>query len=86
MVLEAELQFIKGENEAKEIYRQSLDNEIADKEKQLKDERKARVDSILDGVGSLLGVGKSATIEKDNAKLKAENERIRKAFPGAVNK
>lgn len=83
---EAELQFIKGENEAKEIYRQSLDNEIADKEKQLKDERKARVDSILDGVGSLLGVGKSATIEKDNAKLKAENERIRKAFPGAVNK
>lgn len=83
---EAELQFIKGENEAKEIYRQSLDNEIADKEKQLKDERKARVDSILDGVGSLLGVGKSATIEKDNAKLKAENERIRKAFPDAVNK
>ena len=83
---EAELQFIKGENEAKEIYRQSLDNEIADKEKQLKDERKTRVDSILDGVGSLLGVGKSATIEKDNAKLKAENERIRKAFPDAVNK
>ena len=83
---EAELQFIKGENEAKEIYRQSLDNEIADKEKQLKDERKTRVDSNLDGVGSLLGVGKSATIEKDNAKLKAENERIRKAFPDAVNK
>ena len=44
------------------------------------------MDSILDGVGSLLGVGKSATIEKDNAKLKAENERIRKAFPDAVNK
>ena len=83
---EAELQFIKGENEAKEIYRQSLDSEIADKEKQLKDERKARVDSILDGVSSLLGVGKSATIEKDNARLQAENERIRKAFPDAVNK
>lgn len=83
---EAELRFIKGENEAKEIYRQSLDSEIADKEKQLKDERKARVDSILDGVGSLLGVGKSAAIEKDNARLKAENERIRKAFPDAVIK
>lgn len=83
---EAELQFIKGENEAKEIYRQSLDSEIADKEKQLKDERKAKVDSILDGVGSLIGVGKSATIEKDNARLKAENERIRKAFLDAVNK
>lgn len=83
---EAELRFIKGENEAKEIYRQSLDSEIADKEKQLKDERKARVDSILDGVGSLLGVGKSAAIEKENAKLKAENERIRKAFLDAVKK
>lgn len=83
---EAELRFIKGENEAKEIYRQSLDNEIADKEKQLKDERKARVDSILDSVGSLVGVGKSAAIEKENAKLKAENERIRKAFPEAVKK
>lgn len=83
---EAELQFVKGENEAKEIYRQSLDSEIADKEKQLKDERKAKVDSILDGVGSLIGVGKSATIEKDNARLKAENERIRKAFLDAVNK
>ena len=83
---EAELQFIKGENEVKEIYRQSLDSEIADKEKQLKDERKAKVDSILDGVGSLIGMGKSATIEKDNARLKAENERIRKAFLDAVNK
>ena len=83
---EAELRFIKGENEAKEIYRQSLDNEIADKEKQLKDKRKARVDSILDSVGSFVGVGKSAAVEKENAKLKAENERIRKAFPDAVNK
>ena len=29
-------------------------------------------------------MGKSAAIEKENAKLKAENERIRKAFPDAV--
>ena len=42
------------------------------------------MDSILDSVGSLVGVGKSAAIEKENAKLKAENERIRKAFPDAV--
>jgi len=83
---EAELKFIKGENEAKEIYRQALDKEIADKEKQLKEERKARVDSILDSVGSFVGVGKSATAEKENARLKAENERIKKAFPDAVNK
>ena len=31
-------------------------------------------------------MGKFAAIEKENAKLKAENERIRKAFPDAVNK
>ena len=42
------------------------------------------MDSILDSVGSLVGVGKSAAVEKENAKLKAENERIRKAFPNAV--
>src|SRR5699024_2740677 len=49
-----------------------------------KDERKAKMDSILDSVGSIVGVGKSAAVEKENAKLKAENERIRKAFPNAV--
>ena len=29
-------------------------------------------------------MGKSAVVEKENAKLKAENERIRKSFPDAV--
>ena len=81
---ETERQFIESENKAKEQYRQSLDTEIADKERQLKNERKAKMDSILDSVGSLVGVGKSAAIEKENAKLKAENERIKKAFPNAV--
>lgn len=81
---EAERQTIEGENKAKEQYGLSLDNEIADKEKQLKDERKAKMDSILDSVGRIVGVGKSAAVEKENAKLKAENERIRKAFPNAV--
>lgn len=83
---ETERQLIEGENKAKEKYRQSLDSEIADKERKLKDERKAKMNSILDSVSSLVGVGKSAAIEKENAKLKAENERIRKAFPDAVNK
>ena len=78
---ETERQFIESENKAKEQYRQSLDTEIADKERQLKNERKAKMDSILDSVGSFVGVGKSAAIEKENAKLKAENERIKKAFP-----
>ena len=81
---ETERRHIEGENKAKEQYQQSLDSEIADKERQLKDERKAKMDSILDSVGSLVGVGKSAAIEKENAKLKAENERIRKAFPDTV--
>lgn len=81
---EAELMFVENENKAKEQYRLSLDSEIAEKEKQLKDERKAKVDSILDSVGSLVGVGKSATVEKENAKLKSENERMKKAFAKAV--
>ena len=81
---EKERQTIEGENKAKEQYRRSLDSEIAEKEQQLKDERKAKVDSILDSVGSLVGVGKSAAVEKENAKLKAENERMKKAFAEAV--
>ena len=81
---ETERQFIEGENKAKEKYRQSLDNDIADKERQLRDERKAKVDSILDSFGSLVGVGKSATMEKEIARLKAENEHIRKAFPNVI--
>ena len=82
---EAELQFIKGENEAKEIYRQVLDNEIADKEKQLKEERKARMDSILDSVGSLVGVGKTATLEKEFRQIKEENSRLKSAFQPACS-
>ena len=76
--------FVEGENKAKEQYRLSLDSEIAEREQQLKDERKAKVDSILDSVGSLIGVGKFASVEKENAKLKAENERMKKAFAEAV--
>lgn len=81
---EAERQSIEGENKAKEQYSLSLDNEIADKERQLKDERKAKMDSILDSVGSIVGVGKSAVAEKENAQLKADIERIKKAFSNAV--
>lgn len=81
---ETERQSIEGENKAKEQYSLSLDSEIADKERQLKDERKAKMDSILDSVGSIVGVGKSAAVEKENAQLKADIERIKKAFPNAV--
>lgn len=81
---EAELMFVENENKSKEQYRRSLDSEIAEREQQLKDERKSKVDSILDRVGSLVGVGKSAAVGKENAKLKAENERMKKAFTEAV--
>lgn len=81
---EADRQSIEGENKAKEQYSLSLDSEIADKERQLKDERKAKMDSILDSVGSIVGVGKSAAVKKENAQLKADIERIKKAFPNAV--
>ena len=60
------------------------EDEIAEKEKRLKDERKAKMDSILDSVGSIVGVGKSAAVEKENTQLKTEIERIKKAFPNAV--
>lgn len=59
--------------------------EEAETERQfIEGENKAKVDSILDSVSSFVGVGKSAAIEKENAKLKAENERMKKAFPDAV--
>ena len=74
-----ERQTIEGENKAKEQYRQYLDTEIADKKRRLKDERKAKMDSILDSVSNLV-----AAVEKENGKLKVENERIKKSFPDAV--
>ena len=38
----------------------------------------------MNGYAPEYAVGKSAAVEKENAKLKAENERIRKTFPDAV--
>ena len=42
------------------------------------------MDSILDSVSNFVGVGKYTAVEKENAKLKVENERIKKSFPVAV--
>lgn len=82
----SKIERLDEETRIKERISSELDGEIADKEKQLKDGRKAKMDNILDSVGSIVGVGKSAAVEKENAKLKAENERIRRAFPNAVKK
>ena len=76
---DTERQRLENETKEKEQYRLSLANEIAKKEQQLKGERKATVDSILDSVSGFVGAGKSAAVKKENAKLKAENERMKKA-------
>ena len=83
---ENERDSIENENKAKVARSAELDNEIAEKEKQRDDIRRGKVDSILDSVGSLVGVGKSAAIEKENVRLTAENDRMKKAFPDAVKR
>ena len=83
---ENERDSIENENKAKVARNVELDNEIAEKEKQRDDIRRGKVDSILDSVGSLVGVGKSAAVEKENVRLAAENERMKKAFPDAVKR
>ena len=83
---EAERVLIENENKAKEERSAVLDSEIADKEKQRDEIRKGKVDSILDSVGSLVGVGKTATLEKEYRQIKKENTRLKNAFQPAVSK
>lgn len=82
----AEQEKLQAGNEEK--YRRSaeLDSEIADKEELVREADRENTDSIKSGIANLFGKGKYAAIEKENAKLKAENERIRKAIPDAVKK
>ena len=75
---------LKAGNEEKERRSAELDSEIADKEERARKADRENTDNIKSGIANLLGKGKYAAIEKENAKLKAENERIRKAFPDAV--
>lgn len=56
------------------------------KEERAKEVDRENTDSIKSGIANFFGKGKYAAIEQENAKLKDENERIRKAFPDAVKK
>ena len=77
---------LQAGNEERQRRSAELDSEIADKEERAREADRENTDSIKSGIANLLGKGKYAAIEKENTKLKAENERIRKAFPDAVKK
>lgn len=77
---------IQAVNEEKQRQSAELDSEIADKQERARKADRENTDSIKSGIANIFGKGKYATIKKENAKLKADNERIRKAFPDAVKK
>lgn len=58
-----------------------LDNELADKKRQLEEADKENRESIKSGLANLLGKGKYAAIEKENEELRSENEQIKRSFP-----
>lgn len=83
---EAERNSIEVENKAKAERNAALDNEIADKQKKRDGIRKSTVDGILDSIGNLVGIGKTATLEKEYKQLAQEYERLKKAFKPTVIK
>ena len=83
---EAERNSIEVENKAKAERSAALDGEIADKQKKRDAIRKNTVDGILDSVGSLVGIGKSATLEREHKQLAQEYDRLKKSFKPTVIK
>ena len=83
---EAERNSIEVENKAKAERSAALDSEIADKQKKRDAIRRNMVDGILDSVGSLVGIGKTATLEKEYKQLAQEYDRLKKAFKPTVIK
>lgn len=77
---------LQAGNEERQRRSAELDSEIADKEERVRKADRENTDNIKSGIANLLGKGKYAAIEKENTKLKTENERIRKAFPDAVKR
>ena len=83
---EAERNSIEVENKAKAERSAALDSEIADKQKKRDAIRRNMVDGILDSVGSLVGIGKTATLEMEYKLLAQEYDRLKKAFRPTVIK
>lgn len=83
---EAERNSLEVENKAKAERSAALDNEIADKQKKRDEIRKNTVEGILDSVGSLVGIGKAATLEKKYKQLAQEYDCLKKAFKPTVIK
>ena len=83
---EAERNSIEVENKAKSERSAALDSEIADKQKKRDAIRRNMVDGILDSVGSLVGIGKTATLEMEYKLLAQEYDRLKKAFRPTVIK
>ena len=83
---EAERNSIEVENKVKAEQSAALDSEIADKQKKRDEIRKKTVDGILDSVGSLVGIGKTATLEKEHKLLTQELDRLKEAFKPTVSK
>ena len=71
-------------NEEKQRRSKELGSEIAEKEERAREADRENTDSIKSDIANLFGKGKYAAIEQENARLKAENECIRKTFPDAV--
>ena len=77
---------LQAGNEEKQRRSEELDSEIAEKEERAREVDKENTDSIKSGIANLFGKGKYAAIEQENAKLKAENDNIKKTFPDAVKR
>lgn len=83
---EAERNTIEVENKVKAEQSAALDSKIADKQKKRDEIRKKTVDGILDSVGSLIGIGKTATLEEEHKLLTQELDRLKKMFKPTANK
>ena len=78
---ETEHQRIEKEMKELEQFGRILDDELADKKRQLEAADKENRESIKSGLANLLGKGKYAAIEKENEELRSENEQIKRSFP-----